>query len=156
MNIATILYYGQKDLSSALAKVSAEQQNTAGACGKWSIHDVLAHLYSYEQYMYEVVTTILFPSAPTPILEEMKESHEGFSERAVLDGKNMSFAELMEKQKKAHEELLVLLKQIPVETLSKPGTLPWYGGEYALDDYLVYTGYGHKKEHAAQIEAFLS
>ena len=34
------------------------------------------------------------------------------------------------------------------------GTLPWYGMEYALDDFLVYIYYGHKREHSAQIAAF--
>ena len=34
------------------------------------------------------------------------------------------------------------------------GTLPWYGAEYSLDDFIVYTYYGHKREHAAQIAAF--
>ncbi len=36
----------------------------------------------------------------------------------------------------------------------KYGTLPWYGMEYALDDFIVYTFYGHKREHSAQIAAF--
>jgi hypothetical protein len=35
------------------------------------------------------------------------------------------------------------------------GSIPWYGPEYALDDLLVYTMYGHKREHAPQLEAVL-
>jgi len=26
--------------------------------------------------------------------------------------------------------------------------------DYALDDFIVYTNYGHKREHSAQIAAF--
>ena len=33
-------------------------------------------------------------------------------------------------------------------------SFPWYGKEYALDDFIVYTFYGHKREHSAQIAAF--
>ena len=38
--------------------------------------------------------------------------------------------------------------------LREPGSIPWYGEEYALDDLIVYQYYGHKREHSAQIEAF--
>ena len=38
--------------------------------------------------------------------------------------------------------------------LREVGTLPWDGEDYALDDFLVYGYYGHKREHSAQIAAF--
>jgi hypothetical protein len=47
-----------------------------------------------------------------------------------------------------------LAKQISPEKWRENGTLPWYGMEYALDDYIVYTFYAHKREHAAQIGVF--
>jgi len=40
------------------------------------------------------------------------------------------------------------------DAMRQAGTLPWYGLEYALDDFLVYAFYGHKREHSAQIAAF--
>jgi hypothetical protein len=43
---------------------------------------------------------------------------------------------------------------IPTATLRAPGTIPWYGAEYALDDLIVYFNYGHKREHAGQIGLF--
>jgi hypothetical protein len=46
------------------------------------------------------------------------------------------------------------IAQIPAEKLREAGTLPWYGMEYSLDDFLVYTYYGHKREHSAQVDAF--
>ena len=35
------------------------------------------------------------------------------------------------------------------------GTIPWYGPQYSLDDMLVYTMYGHKREHGPQLDAVL-
>ena len=32
---------------------------------------------------------------------------------------------------------------------------PWYGPEYSLDDLVVYTMYGHKREHDPQLSAVL-
>ena len=37
----------------------------------------------------------------------------------------------------------------------EPGTLPWYGPEYDLEDFIAYTFYGHKREHMAQVNVFL-
>ena len=54
----------------------------------------------------------------------------------------------------AHAQVMSLATQISSERFRQTGTLPWYGMEYALDDFLVYTFYGHKREHSAQIAAF--
>ena len=54
----------------------------------------------------------------------------------------------------AHAQVMSLATQISPELLRQTGTLPWYGMEYALDDFLVYTFYGHKREHSAHIAAF--
>jgi hypothetical protein len=55
---------------------------------------------------------------------------------------------------RTYEETLRLVQRIDAETLRRPGTLPWYGDAYALDDYIVYQYYGHKREHTAQINVF--
>jgi hypothetical protein len=38
----------------------------------------------------------------------------------------------------------------------QPGILPWHGGQYSLDDFVVYQYYGHKREHSAEIAGFLN
>jgi hypothetical protein len=54
----------------------------------------------------------------------------------------------------AHSQTVALLAQIPAEARSQNGSLPWYGPDYDLDDFIVYTFYGHKREHSAQIAVF--
>ncbi len=54
----------------------------------------------------------------------------------------------------AHAQVMSIVAQISPETLRQTGTLPWYGAIYALDDFLVYAFYGHKREHSAQIASF--
>ena len=51
----------------------------------------------------------------------------------------------------AHRTTLSLLAEIPMIERRRNGALPWYGAEYDLEDFIVYTFYGHKREHAAQI-----
>jgi hypothetical protein len=50
---------------------------------------------------------------------------------------------------------MALVARIPAERWREVGTIPWYGPQYALDDLAVYTMYGHKREHAPQLEAVL-
>ena len=54
----------------------------------------------------------------------------------------------------AYARAVTLMVRIPVEGRRLNGVLPWYGPEYSLEDFIVYTFYGHKREHSAQIEAF--
>ena len=39
-------------------------------------------------------------------------------------------------------------------TRRQAGLIDWYGAEYDLEDFLIYSYYGHKREHSAQIEVF--
>ena len=68
--------------------------------------------------------------------------------------KEKSMQEVLDEFNDAHANVMTLAVQIPPETLRQTGTLPWYGMDYALDDFLVYVYYGHKREHSAQIAAF--
>ena len=56
----------------------------------------------------------------------------------------------------AHRVTMELAARLPGDLWSKVGTIPWYGPEYSLDEMLVYTMYGHKREHGPQLEHVLS
>jgi hypothetical protein len=62
--------------------------------------------------------------------------------------------ELLTEYTETQAKTMALAGQISAETFREVGTLPWYGPEYSLDDFLVYTYYGHKREHCAQINVF--
>ena len=50
--------------------------------------------------------------------------------------------------------VIELAAKIPAEKFRENGTIAWYGPDYCLDDFIVYTNYAHKREHAAQIDVF--
>jgi hypothetical protein len=62
--------------------------------------------------------------------------------------------EVLDEFNDAHTQVMELSAQIRPERFRHSGTLPWYGMEYALDDFIVYVFYGHKREQSAQIAAF--
>ena len=50
--------------------------------------------------------------------------------------------------------MMALAPLVSAEQFRAVGTLPWYGAEYSVDDYITYAIYGHKREHIAQVNVF--
>jgi ketosteroid isomerase-like protein len=153
MNADAILKYGQQTVLQTLEGFPETAVDTPGACGVWSVKDILAHLASYEQVLVDVLST--FGSLqPTPYLNKFTEPDGQFNDTEVDLRKARTMQEVLDEFNDAHEWVRSLATQISPERFRQIGTLPWYGMEYSLDDFLVYTFYGHKREHSAQIAAF--
>lgn len=154
MNAADVLKYGHLTVLNAVDGLPASEWETPGVCGGWSMKQIIAHLASFEQMLAELLTTFL-GGGPTPTLSRFIE----------MDGDEWNAAEVGRRQGQTLDESLAeyngwqaqvmsLITQIPPERLRQTGTLPWYGMEYDLEDFLVYTYYGHKREHSAHIGCF--
>jgi hypothetical protein len=87
-------------------------------------------------------------------MEQFARGGDEFNDVEVGKRKDKTVDEVLSEYNQTHAQTMDLVARIPVETLRRPGTLPWYGMEYALDDFIVYAFYGHKREHSAQIAAF--
>jgi ketosteroid isomerase-like protein len=153
MNAVDILKYGQQTVLQTLEEFPEAAVEKPGACGVWSVKDIIAHLASYEEVLVDVLAT--FGSLqPTPYLNKFTEPGDQFNDTEVGLRKGRTMPEVLAEFKDAHAQVMSLATQISPELLRQAGTLPWYGMEYALDDFIVYTFYGHKREHSAQIAAF--
>jgi hypothetical protein len=155
MNTIDILKYGHQTVLDTLSTVPESEWETAGVCGVWSVKEIIAHLASYEHMLVEVLGGFL-EGGPTPYLAKMGElGPEGFNDDEVALRRDNSIAEVVTEYKETHAQTMALAAQIPSETFRQNGALPWYGAEYDLDDFIVYTFYGHKREHCAQIAVFV-
>jgi uncharacterized damage-inducible protein DinB len=153
MNAVDILKYGQGTVFQTLEGFPESAWETPGACGVWSVKDIIAHLASYEHVLVDVLTTFV-DGGPTPYLNRFIEPGGQFNDSEVAARKEKTFREVVDEFNDTHAQVMSLVTRIPVETFRQNGTLPWYGMEYALDDYIVYAFYGHKREHSAQIAVF--
>lgn len=153
MNATDILKYGQLTVLQAIDGFPETAWETAGACGIWSVKDIIAHLASYEQVLVDVLATFTSDS-PTPALNTFIELGGEFNDFEVNRRKEKTIQDVLAEFNDAHARVMSLIVGIPSETLRKTGTLPWYGMDYSLDDVIVYMYYGHKREHSAQIAAF--
>ncbi len=154
MNATDILKYGHLTVLKTLDGLPRPAWETGGVCGVWSVREIIAHLASYEHLLVEVLNGFL-GGGPTPYLNEMSEvGGLAFNDIEVEKRQHQSAQEVMDEYTETQARTMALIVQIPPETLRQAGTLPWYGMEYALDDYIVYAFYGHKREHCAQIMVF--
>lgn len=152
MNAADILRYGQRTALGAVEGIAPHEWDVTGACGVWSMKDIVAHLASYERVLEDILDSLLGPG-DTPYLDRFQAS-PAFNDAEVAARRGMTIREILDELSASHERTMALIARIPDETRRRPGTLPWYGDAYALDDLLVYMYYGHKREHSAQIAAF--
>jgi uncharacterized protein (TIGR03083 family) len=153
MNAADIVKYGHGTALQAVEGLPDADWTTPGVCGVWSVKAIIAHLTSYEQLLVEVLSS-LTTSAPTPLLDQFTDPNGNFNDAQVAARQAVSATDTLAEFNQAHARVTAALATLAPETLRQPGTLLWYGPEYALDDLIVYAYYGHKREHSAQIAIF--
>lgn len=155
MNAGDVLTYGQRTLLGTLDGVPEAIWETLGACGAWSIKDIVAHLTSYELVLLDILIEASGDgSATTPHLDRFRTLGGTFNDAEVTARAAQPVDETRAELDHAHARVMALAAGLPPETWRRTGTVPWYGAEYALDDLIVYLSYGHKREHSAQIVAF--
>ncbi len=154
MNAADVLHYRHQTVLTTLAEVPDSEWETGGVCGVWSVKEIVAHLASYEYVLIDVLNMFL-AGGPSPHLDVFSRFDGQYNDSEVERRQALSGAEVLDEYQDAHAQVMSLITRIPDEKIRTPGTLPWYGAEYALDDFIVYTFYGHKREHCAQIHVFL-
>ncbi len=130
-----------------------ELWNTPGACGDWSIKDILSHLASFEIVLIDILSPFVDKGAATPHLDAMN-NEKGYNVEEVKRRRGKSVQDIIDEYAAAYARVMELAEKIPTETFAKTGTIPWYGASYSLDDLIVYMYYGHKREHCAQIDSF--
>ena len=153
MNAVDILKYGHQTALQADEGFPEGEWETAGACGVWSVKDIIAHLASYEEVLVDILSTFI-GRHPTPYLDRFIELGGQFNDTEVEKRQRRTVREVLDEFNDAYAQVMSLAEQIRPEQFRETGTLPWYGMGYALDDVIVYMYYGHKREHSAQIAAF--
>lgn len=155
MNAHDIIHYGDKTLRTTLEGLSDAEWETVGATSEWTPKDVLAHLTSYELLLGDVLDHALNNNASTPNLSAYQRDEAAFSKENVEKRKEMTREKVLNEYTTAHARVVALLQGLSSELLRTPGTIPWYGKEYSLDDFIVYNNYAHKREHSGMIRLFL-
>src|SRR4051812_33311828 len=151
MNAVDVLMYGQREIEARLTRLRAADW-TAIALGVWTTKDLVGHLGVFEVRFADVLGT--FVGEP-PLTELMRANPATFNDDQAAIRRDWAVDAVVAELRTAHERVMDHAARVHADTWSEVGTIPWYGAQYALDDLVTYTMYGHKREHGPQLEAVL-
>jgi hypothetical protein len=155
MNALGILQYGNLTFVKTVQAVPLAERDEPGVCGVWSVKDIIAHLASFEILLTDVFS-IFLDGGPTPTLDQWLNNSEAFNHHQVLRRSGNTAREVLTEYLEIYDGVRSMAAQIPAAIWQMSGILPWHGGQYSLSDFIVYQYYGHKREHSAEIAAFLN
>lgn len=151
MNAIDILTYGQGQVMATVARYGPDDW-TRIALGVWTAKDLLGHVGAFEVRLADVLATIVGAPLESDL---MSADPETFNDDQAAIRASWSIDQVRGEFVAAYERAMTHARAIPAATWSQVGTIPWYGPEYALDDFVVYNIYGHKREHDPQLSAAL-
>ncbi len=151
MNPIDVMMYGQRTIDDLIGRLRPAHW-TAIALGVWTTKDLVGHLGAFEVRFAEVTATF---TGETPRTNLMAAPNSTFNDDQAAIRKDWSVDEVVSELREAHVIVMDLARRIPTDVWREVGTIPGYGAEYSLEDMLVYTMYGHKREHGPQLEAVL-
>jgi hypothetical protein len=155
MNHVELLKNGHHTICEAIDGLADHEWELPNVVGQWSVKDLIAHLAAYEQVLVDLFSTLLCLGRPTPTLDRFREQYVlAFDEDEVARRQATTAAATLAEYETAHAQTIFLLSQVPEALSREQGVMPWEGSPYDLEDFLIYTAYGHKQEHAAQIAAW--
>lgn len=153
MNTLDIMRSGHQTVLDAINDFPDDGWEQPGACGTWTAKDIIAHLASFEAVLVDILRGMNDEETATPALDSFITDYERFNEREVQARHHQSPQAILDEYSVYHADVLRLIQRLPESVLRQNGALDWYGAAYDLEDFLVYTFYGHKREHCAQILA---
>ena len=151
MNPADILMYGQRHIDELIDRLEPADWE-AIALGVWTTKDLVGHLGVFEVRFVEILTMFL---GEEPVTGLAREPVDTFNDDQAAIRHDWSSEAIVAEFRDAHGRAMAFVPRIPEDRWREVGTIPWYGPQYALDDLIVYLMYGHKREHAPQLEAVL-
>lgn len=150
MELTGLLEYAHGMVIKSTSGLEETGRTEELACGTWSVRDVIGHLCSFKHFAEDVISTFT-GNTDTPYMQLMFSLGGDFGDAQVAARKGFSFQENLAEYNESHRRMMALLARIPDAEIHRAGSLPWYGEQYALDDFILYTDFGHQIEHASQL-----
>lgn len=137
-------------LEKLLADLSPEQMTRPGALGEWSVKDVLAHLYEWQQMFFRWYEAGLRDEQPAVPAEGYKWSQMPALNQHIYETYcDQPLDEVIELFRSSHRKTMELVESLSNEVLTTPGLYPWMN-KNTLVAYLAANASSHY--HWAQTE----
>jgi hypothetical protein len=124
-----------------------------GVYGDWSVKDIFAYFTSCQYVMLDIFASVTGETR-TPALDRWLKNRERYDAVGVARRRNHMVQVVLDEYNDVHMETINQLIRIPDQLLRQKGTLPWYGEEYDLEQFITYVFYHHMRDLADHIAAF--
>ncbi len=148
MNALDVIFYADRTMRRAIDALEPEDWSIVIA-GTWTSLDVLGHVSVVHD---RTAAAIAATAAGAPLEGDPLEADEddfNLAQAALRHGRPLD--QFRAEYDAAHASLRAAAESVPSDLWAQPGTIPWYGPEYSLDDLVVYRIYGHVREHATHL-----
>jgi uncharacterized damage-inducible protein DinB len=151
MNPTDMLNASHEMVIQAVDGLPESEWEVPGACGEWSVKEIIAHLASYEHLLVEALTA--FPTeVPAAYLRALKQPAT-FNATEVEARRYQTAQQIMDESHETQLQTTSLLAKIPAEMVEQKGTIPWYNKDACLSD-LISSICTHTRNHCLQITQF--
>jgi hypothetical protein len=115
-------------LEKLIEPLSVEQMTQPGAMGKWSVKDVLAHLYEWQQMFFGWYEAGLRGEVPaTPGRGYKWNQLPALNHEIYRIYQPIPLEDIFEKFRAAHKQMMQLTQDLSEEDLFAPGCFAWMG-----------------------------
>ena len=133
-----------------LRDVDPDLAATEIAPGKWSIHDLVAHIMMWDRNFVENTGPRLLAGHSVLLAEDT--DGQAFNDRAAAYGRTLDHQKLLDEAIRYRSELLTQLSQLPTEAFEKS---PIADAALSLATFLQQMFVSHDQHHMTQIESYL-
>ena len=147
MQAVDVLMYGQRTIERTIARYRPDDWQRV-VLGVWTAKDLVGHLGAFEVRFADVLAG--FVGAPM-LTDLTAKDPRTFNDDQAAVRRDWPIEQVLAELREAHERAMAHARAIEPERWREVGAIPWYGPQYSLDDLVVYTMYGHKREHDPQL-----
>ena len=117
--------------------------------GVWTPKDIVGHVSAIHLLGVSALAEVAGEDAP-PVEQGLADDVDFNMSQAAVRA-SWPVERVIDEYDRVQADLRRVAALIDDETWRRVGTIPWYGPEYSLEDYLVYRVYGHVREHATHL-----
>ena len=135
-----------RDLRNTVNSIRADDALKPGACGEWSVNQILYHITAWEKLLINALLASDKDATQNPQNAYHSEDADAFNAKVIENMSNMTLREVMEKFDMTHRHLRDILEQCPSEVFA-----PQHPKRKLIDEH----AFLHYEEHTAHIAAWM-
>ncbi len=125
-SLLTAIEAEHQKLETMLKTLTEDQMTQAGVCEQWSVKDILAHLYAWQQMMLGWYRAgAQGKDVKTPAADLKWSETPILNQRIYEQYRDMPLKQVKKKFADSHAETLALMKSIPEKELVTPKFYAW-------------------------------